>query len=276
MGTLHDWQWPPWDPAIASQPRYHFSQGTWTREVSDVVIEYPLTVFINGQQYVTAIITPTHVREWVLGFLASEGFIKKPDEISIYQHHVDEGQVWIRIPGLSRNRLSHEFGRTLTSCCGQSRASGALALDVTHIPPIPATNDLAISPKTITTLFERLSDWSRTQHTGGLHVAGLCHSGHLRAVRADVGRHNALDKIHGHCLVNNTNASQAVLLFSGRLSSEVIVKVAKMGCPVVASNAAPTSLGIEIAQTLGMTAIGFIRDGEFSVYSHPERVLGLG
>ncbi len=261
-----------WSDGIARRFRRRFADGVWRQEAVEVVVEFPLTLFVNGQEFVTAVITPTDVREWVLGFLASEGLIQTPSDLTVFQYRPAEGQVWVRIPSLGPNGLARFGRRALGSCCGQGRSALHLASDAEIARPLHHAIGPSLQPAMVIPLFEKLSGWSRTQHTGGLHAAALCLDGGLSVLRADVGRHNALDKIHGHCLEKPLPTERGLILFSGRLSSEIVVKIAKIGCPVVVSNAAPTSLGLDVADSLGITAIGFARDGEFSVYTHPHRL----
>jgi FdhD protein len=88
----------------------------------------------------------------------------------------------------------------------------------------------------------------------------------------DIGRHNALDKIYGHCLRNNISIHEKLLVFSGRISSEILLKAAKIGCEMVLSKSAPTDLALQLAEQLGITTIGFIRNEAFNIYTCPERI----
>ena len=110
------------------------------------------------------------------------------------------------------------------------------------------------------------------KQTGGVHIAAICDSDNFMLTRMDIGRHNALDKIYGHCLKNDITVKDKVIVFSGRISSEILLKVAKIGCEIVLSKSAPTELAIKLADELGITAVGFIRGQSFNVYSHPERI----
>jgi FdhD protein len=110
------------------------------------------------------------------------------------------------------------------------------------------------------------------KQTGGVHNAALCTSDELIISRTDIGRHNALDKIYGYCLQKKIPRADKVLAFSGRLSSEVLLKVAKIGIGIILSKSAPTTLGIDLANDLGITMVGFIRQNQLNVYSHPERI----
>lgn len=89
----------------------------------------------------------------------------------------------------------------------------------------------------------------------------------------DIGRHNALDKIYGHCLKNGISMEGKAIVFSGRISSEILLKVAKIGCELILSKSAPTELALELAEGLGITTVGFIRNDSLNIYTCPERIL---
>lgn len=250
---------------VKSTTRYHWQHQSWQHETTHVVDEVPVTLFVNGAEYVTVALTPIDLRDWVTGFLAGEGLIQRADDMTVFLWRPEDGQLWVRVP---HGPPATPSGRYLGSCCGQSRP-GFFEPDGLF----PLTQPLTVQTRPLARAFHALSQWSQTQHSGGLHVAGLSNGRRLLAARADVGRHNALDKLYGSALSASPDGlSESIVLFSGRLSAEIIWKVRRMGCPVIASNAAPTSLGIDLAERLGITAIGFLRDDELSVFAHPERV----
>lgn len=257
-------------PEVISQVRYHYRAGSWDSEVAEVVSEEPLRVHVNGRELATLIATPTYVEELVCGFLGMEGIIRSRQDITVFQHHAEDQAVWVRIPGVDATRLDNFSRPTLSGCCGRGRPSLYFANDEDLTPVASA---ITISPPEIFRLFSQLSHASRQQHSGGLHAAAwMDRRQNLEVIRMDVGRHNALDKVFGWSLIKGVNTARGIVVFSGRLSSEVIIKVAHMGVGLIISNAAPTSLGLELAESLNITTVGFTRDEEFSVYSHPERV----
>lgn len=135
-------------------------------------------------------------------------------------------------------------------------------------------NPISFTPEQCISLMQMMQSQADTfQRTGGVHNAALCDRDGVVISRVDIGRHNALDKIYGHCLKNDISLEDKALVFSGRISSEIVVKTSKIGCAVLLSKSAPTELALQLADQLGMTTLGFIRNQSFNVYTHPERIL---
>jgi FdhD protein len=107
---------------------------------------------------------------------------------------------------------------------------------------------------------------------GGVHASALADAGKLLVVSEDIGRHNTLDKIQGECLLRGLSTRDRLLLSTGRVSSEMILKAARMQVPIVVSRTSPTERAVRLARDLGITVIGYVRGGRFTVYSHPERL----
>ncbi|CRG03243.1 formate dehydrogenase accessory protein [Streptococcus pneumoniae] len=158
----------------------------------------------------------------------------------------------------------------IASCCGKSREfyfQNDAATAKTSLSKI------TITPQQVLNMMTRLQSASTIfKQTGGLHNAAISDGDTFFEHRQDIGRHNALDKLYGFCIQNHIPVRNKVLIFSGRISSEILIKAAKIGVGVILSKSAPTTLAIQLAHDLNITAVGFIRDGNFNVYSHPERI----
>lgn len=252
------------DAGVRLVRRHRFDGHGWVDETAQAVDESPITLFVNGREYVTAAVTPIDLKDWVLGFLAGDGAIRHAADITVFQYRPDDGQIWVRVPGF-QPRLSDS--RYLGSCCGQSRPGFFNPQGVSPLPAGPVWE-----PEMLMRTFDELSAWSHSQNSGGLHAAGLCRDTDLLLARADVGRHNALDKVYGAALAASMDTTNTYVVFSGRLSAEIVWKVRQMNVAAIVSNAAPTSLGIELGEQLGVTLVGFLRNSAMSVYTHPERL----
>jgi len=109
--------------------------------------------------------------------------------------------------------------------------------------------------------------------TGGVHSSALCTGNEIMFFREDIGRHNTVDKLIGRCFLDGIDTSDKILLTTGRISSEILVKAAKMGVPLIASRSAPTDLALRYAAELGVTVAAFVRNQRMNIYTHPERVV---
>jgi len=133
---------------------------------------------------------------------------------------------------------------------------------------------VTLTPEDCFFLMEQMDQSAEMFHqTGGVHNAALCDPTGIVLSRMDIGRHNALDKIYGHCLKNTIPVKDKIIVFSGRISSEILLKVAKIGCEIVLSKSAPTELALTLAEELGITTVGFIRQNSFNLYTHPDRII---
>ena len=134
--------------------------------------------------------------------------------------------------------------------------------------------ETTITPEEIVNMMNSLQAESTDfKQTGGVHNAAISDGKGFYIHRSDIGRHNALDKLFGHCIEHSIPIRDKVLIFSGRISSEILIKAAKIGVGIILSKSAPTDLAIQLANDLNITAIGFIRDESFNIYSHEKRVL---
>jgi len=248
-----------------------YEGGRWLDLDDEVAVEFPLTLRVNGEEFATLVCTPNDLEHLAIGFLASEGVIRAASEISSIAVNADSGFAYVELKNVSVPGREFYAKRMIGSCCGKSRqfyfvndARTARTVPVRH----SATPEQCFAWMSE---LERLS--GPFQRTGGVHNAALFDAaGGCLAAAADIGRHNALDKLFGFTLRHRMPTADKTIAFSGRLSSEVVLKAAKIGAGLLLSKSAPTDLALRLADDLGITAVGFIRGGRMNVYTHPERI----
>lgn len=240
-------------------------------EFSDeVAAEYPLTVVVNGEEFATMVCSPTNLRELLIGFLASEGIIRFTDEVKQLRVDEEQGYAYVELTKPLEEDQQDHSKRFIGSCCGKSRQF-YFKSDVKTAKTVMSR--VSITVKQGFALMEQLQAQSaHFQRTGGVHNAALCTPEEMLTIRTDIGRHNALDKIYGNVLYNKVPLGDKVITFSGRISSEVLLKISKIGIGIIISKSAPTDLALKLAQDLGITTIGFVRRNKMNIYTHPHRI----
>ena len=248
--------------------RYTLNQ-TYTFD-DTIAMEFPFTIFIQGEEFATIVCTPTHIEELTVGFLASEGIILQTSDITSIQIDETKGFVYIELHK-TMPMIEHDHSkRFIGSCCGKSRQF-YFKSDAQTARTIYTTTSITVAQ--CVKLMNDMQEHSELfKATGGVHNTALATSDAIITVREDIGRHNTLDKIYGHMLQQHIRPSDKIIVFSGRLSSEALLKVSKMGIGIIISNAAPTNLALQLANDLQITTIGFVRNEQMNVYTYPERV----
>jgi FdhD protein len=257
-------------------------QGAARRRPDRLATEEPMEIRAGGPgqepvQVAVTMRTPGSDFELAAGFLFTEGLIGGQDDIeSIAYCDLPPGDqeynvVTVR---LSRPFDSDPLGRNFfaTSSCG---VCGKASLEHVEVLCKELAPGPVVGASTVSALPEALRRGQRIfEETGGLHASGLFDAaGGLRALREDVGRHNAVDKVVGWALLRGeVPLSETILQVSGRLSFEIVQKAAVAGVPIVCAVSAPSSLAVDAGERLGVTVAGFVRDGGLNVYSHPERI----
>ncbi|GLC87020.1 formate dehydrogenase accessory sulfurtransferase FdhD [Lysinibacillus piscis] len=242
-------------------------------EIEDTIVtEYAVTVKINGQEFVTMVCTPEYVEDMVVGYLTSERIIRGFDDIEDIWYQEQEGFVHITTKHVNPYSQQIQNKRYITSCCGMSRQGFVFANDALTAKTMQGSH-VQITTDDCFRLIQEMQDAAvMFKQTGGVHNATLCQVDDVVVSRMDIGRHNALDKIYGYCLRNNIRMQDKIIVFSGRISSEILLKVSKIGCAIVLSKSAPTDLALQLAEQLGITTVGFIRHNTLNIYTHPERI----
>ena len=251
-----------------------------------VAAEEPLEIRLDGRPLAVTMRTPGDDFDLVHGFLATEGVISGPDDIAglRYCDSVDaEGRNTYNVvdvdlaPGVPVPDTALDRNFYTSSSCG---VCGKASIDAirTRTPFDVAADAVRVPLEVLLSLPDRLRAAQQVfDKTGGLHAAGLFTAdGELRAVREDVGRHNAVDKVIGDAVrAGRVPLAGHLLMVSGRASFELTQKAAMAGIPVLAAVSAPSSLAVELAREVGITLVGFLRGDGCNVYTGPERLSGV-
>jgi FdhD protein len=245
------------------------------KSADDVVVtEFPLTIVLNNQELVTLLCSPQNLDYLAVGFLSSEGLLKSKDDIKKITVDARRGVVRVETEEEDKQAGEKVFKRLITSGCGRGAS---------FYSPADVGGGIKIESRTkISALevFELVSDFQHRSQifktTGGVHSAALCDTKSILIFSEDIGRHNAIDKIFGECILKDIPTGDRILVTSGRVSSEILLKVAKRNIPLLISKSAPTDLGVKLANDLGVTLIGFVRGKRMNVYANDWRVVSRG
>ena len=223
--------------------------------------ELPLTIRINGQEAGTVLCTPEKLNYLTAGFLYLEGIIETLSDVLMV--HMENGVADVRL----HKQITLPERKIRTSGCG---GGVTFQLD-TDISPV--ASERRLRPEQVSDLMKLLYAYCEAyRDTGGIHTSALSDGEQLLVVSEDLGRHNTLDKIAGECLFREIDTSDGALVTTGRISSEMLFKAARMGIPILISRTAPTSLAVDLARQLNITLIGYARARRFNVYAHRERI----
>ena len=234
-----------------------------------VAREFMVTIFLNGKELVTLLCSPKDMQYLAVGFLVSEGLLKSKDEIK--KIDIEEWEGVVRVETIKPIEQDSRFfsKRIITSGCG----GGATFYSDADIATAKVESQMKISTDEVFTLVKEYQHYSELYlATHGVHSAALCDRQKILVLSEDIGRHNAVDKVFGKCFLEDINTNDCAIISSGRISSEIMHKIAKRGIPIVISISAPTSLGVKIADNYGITLIASARGGKFFVYSQDWRV----
>jgi FdhD protein len=255
--------------------RYEVGRTPSPRQ-DELAIEEPLEIRVKGRAVSVTMRTPGHDRELAAGFLLSEGIIKCAEDVLDIEpcKHDSIGNI-VNVTLTPRTNVDfdrltrHVFASSSCGLCGKATIDSILQ----HIDPI--VSEVTIDAATLLNLPDKLREAQPTfDRTGGLHAAGLFTAGgELVIAREDVGRHNAVDKVIGHSLLNQMlPLDRHVMLVSGRASFEIMQKSLAGRIPIIAAISAPSTLAVEFARQSGQTLVGFLRGNRMNVYSGQERV----
>lgn len=251
----------------ADEPRQFLQYSTtngWESSDSRVIAEAPVTLYVNGESWLTFMCTPTHLEALGIGFLFNEGIITSASEISVVTVCKNGCQldIWLK-----RVVDKPEHWRRTSGCTG-----GATATDADVIQAAEISTE-SLSPAMV---LAGMNDLLRLQElyraTRGVHCSMLTDGEGVTLLAEDIGRHNTLDKLAGRLLLEKPTLQRRLVFTTGRISSEMLQKSARLGASAVISRTSPTAFSIRLAEELGITLIGYARRTQFNVYAHAERL----
>jgi FdhD protein len=249
-----------------------------------VVIEEPLEIRLDGQTVAVLLRTPGLEKELATGFVLGEGLVVDPVDLALVRHcgraipeelsegdPLDESRNRVDIalmPGAKTPSAATEAVRLIRSGCGRTDIA-ALA---EHLNPVHT--DVRIAASRLPRLAGQITRQQAAYRiTGGIHAAAVFDtSGRPIVVCEDIGRHNAVDKAVGHCLLRGISLQDKLLISTGRASYDMVAKGIRLGVPILASISSPTSLAVELADALNCTLIGYLRGKTLNIYTHPWRI----
>lgn len=234
-----------------------------------VVEERPLTIFLNAQEIVTAMTIGDYPEYLALGFLRNQGMLSDTDLVTAVDFDEELEVVVVRTE-VQTNHEEKLKKKTRTSGCAVGTVFGDMMEGLEGLV-LPATQVRTSDLYALAAKINRTP--SLYLEAGAIHGTVLCHGDQPLVYMEDVGRHNAVDKIAGWMMQTGTTAADKVLYTTGRMTSEMVIKTAMMGIPVLASRSGFTAWGVEIAQQVGLTLIGRMRGQRFMCLSGQERLV---
>lgn len=240
----------------------------------DLAVEEPMEIRMEGESLAVVMRTPGHDAELALGFAITEGIVTSPSDVAGVED-LGMGRWNLNLTdGVSIDPEQFKRNFYSTSSCG---VCGKASIDAIRVAQSFPPDGPVVDASVIMSLPDRLlAEQSVFHATGGLHAAAaFTPDGDLVAVREDVGRHNATDKLVGHLASNQWPIPPMGLMVSGRISFEIVQKAAVAGISLVCGVSAASSLAVELAEEFGMTLIGFLREEGFTIYADRDRIVGL-
>lgn len=270
QSLLLDLGWPSYQQSAVDR----WKGGQHERKQDYIAEEVPISLIYNGLPHVVMLATPTDLEEFALGFSITEGIIKNPQELlSARIYNRSNGiEVQLKIPDRRFQGLTDKgrnlIGRTGCGLCGASTLRQAIR------QPKPVHGDLILSAAELRSALTDIKQYQKLNElTGAVHAAAWAVPGQgILTIREDVGRHNALDKLIGFLLRSGKDLSSGFVLVTSRASYEMVQKTAWVGITLLAAISAPTGLAIRLANETGLTLIGFARDDQHVIYTHPQRL----
>ena len=232
----------------------------------EIVREQPLTLSVNGEKFLTLLCSPVKLEALVVGYLWMEKVIASLDEVTRVEVSPVDGHAEVTLS----HPVTLPTERILTSGCG-----GGITFRIDHRLFPRLASSLRVAPETLSTQMKDLFAAAvHYRESRGIHGAALSDGERLLVVAEDVGRHNAVDKVKGEALLRGIPTEDRILLSTGRVSSEMLLKAARMGVPLVASRTSPTEMAVALAEQLNITVCGYVRPDSLNLYAGEALLLG--
>ena len=232
-----------------------------------IITEYPLSLYVNNEKYAVMVMTPQDIELLIIGYLYSDLTIMNTDEIIDFKIDIEDNRCDVTLSHPLEMKNTQRL-TILSSACGTSKS---LEIDESTLPKVDFTHEFKSSE-----LLDQVAIFNKEsilfKETGGAHSVELVF-GEEKILFEDIGRHNAVDKIVGYLLKNKINRDDIYLISSGRISSDILIKLALKNIGLIVSRSAPTSLAIKLADKLGITIIGFARGNKLNIYTHKKRII---
>ncbi len=248
---------------------YQIDAGRWTAKDGEIIGESPVSLTVNGEVWLSFMCTPLDLEALSVGFLFNERMIQSIDEVALVQvcGNCENVDVWLN------HGVKKPVAWRRTSGCTGGVTSVETAQEL-GFPPDRLYDGQPLTTGQISHLVDELFESQDLyRKSGGVHTSALSDGQRMVVVMEDIGRHNTLDKIAGRCLIERIDLPRRILLTTGRISSEMMQKSARLGASIVISRTSPSSLSIRMAEAWGITLIGYARRTGFRLYTHPERIL---
>jgi FdhD protein len=245
-----------------------FYNGKSLTDISaDIVREVPLRLYINDELFITIACAGIHLRELAVGFLRSEGIVVERSDLNDIQiMEGDEPSIYVTARA---RQHTNQAVKILGSSGARGKREGNEVFDA-----FPHSG-MGLSPEKILEFMEQLHFAAKIHEaTHGTHCSGLADSSGMIIAREDIGRHNTIDMLGGYMLLEGIESSDKAIVTTGRVSSEIVLKVRRMGIPVIVSHSAATTRAIVLCKDLGMTLVGYVRGGKFNVYANGNIIKG--
>lgn len=247
-----------------------FEDGIKENKEDLVILESRVNFYLNGEKIISTMCIPQDEDAHMIGFLLSEGVISGIEDIFSLEVRNEGLEVWMEAKIQQQNLTNLYKEKTLVSGCG-----GGITGNIDNAVEVEFNlSDLKVKGDWVlehVRCFYQESELYR--QTGCVHKAMLLFSNGDNLTSEDIGRHNAIDKVCGKARMCQKNPNEALLIVSGRLSSEMVIKAVMHQIPIVISRTAPTFLGVKTAQMHGITLCGFARGKNMNIYTHPSRIL---